>query len=190
MARFSKLIPFIQNLHFPAQGEVLNPREISPDVALVHEMFRADVKFALKLRTVTSGVLVPIVGSNLLEILIAVPPGFVFLPYLTTFFESADALIRVNLEIESTLPAGFVLNQSPIQLWTPAGIVCTQFVDASFHVPFPCLPYITSLNPGFRWTSVGGGTAEARIIGVEVPLETFDWSRWPPFHGPGSRQGT
>jgi len=170
---FTKLFPFLQRFHFPPHGEPLNPRLVSDELQLVHEMFRADVKFPVRLQTQDTqdnGA-----GADIDQTLIAEPPaGFVSIPLIATV-EHTNLAGGINVTIKTV--AGVGTPDVPTGTygafdWIRLGPSPDKLVLVPWAVPIPRGVFLRA-----TWAAPAAPRiVRSRCLAVWVPIECVDWT--------------
>lgn len=181
MPPFSKVFPFLQRFHFPAFGQPLNPRQISDEVSLVHELFRPDFKHALRLETVsnsTAGAGVPVTHTIVNE----PPAGYIAVPIIMSIAHfglpgTENARFGTTVTVNpSDLPTGVW----PAFDWLDVGL--TEGIAGVGHwTPVACrLPIPRGNTLQIVWGAGAavdiGRTVLSRSFAAVMPIECVDWS--------------
>ncbi len=179
-AKFSRLFPFLQRFHFPPFGEPLNPQDVTRFVQLSHEIFRADVKHAIQLKTIdtqTNGA-----GVDIDQTLIEEPPaGFISVP-LQLVLEHTN-LAGGQVVIIKTVASG---NAADVPTGTFGAFNWFHMGPAPDHltgVPWRC-PIPRGVFLRATWTAPAAPRiVRARGLAVWVPLECVDWCSFAQLPG-------
>jgi hypothetical protein len=177
-SRFSKVFPFLQRFHFPPQGDPLNPQQVTRDVQLVHEIFRADAKHAIRLVAIDdtrAGA-----GANIDVTIVAEPPsGMVAIPICISLAHDQAANIQ-PCSIQTAVSGN--LADLPTGIWPalewisigPTGLTANHFVCPPVRIPIP-----RGNSLFVRWSAPPvGRNVIARSFVAQVPIECVDWTEF------------
>lgn len=181
MPRFSKPFPFLQRFHFPPFGEPINPASVSREVQLVHELFRADMKHAIRLETVSNSTAGAGVGVN--HTIVTEPPsGYIAVPIIMSIAHFGVAGVenaRFGTVVSGNaadLPTGIW----PALDWLDVGLT-EGIVGVGHWTPVACrLPIPRGNTMQITWGAGGGvdvgRTVLSRAFIAHVPIECIDWT--------------
>ena len=176
MAPFTRLFPFLQRFHFPPHGAPLNPAEVSDRVQLVHEIFRADLKHNLIVRSASpSGAGA---GADINLNVIENPSNIGALSIPIWIAVAKDAAGNVDFQLQ-TVNSGETGPAAPPASWPLAFILSeyTLTVTGAFRPIAGCIPLMRGVHLGINFIGVPiGQTVRANGLWIEVPIDTIDWS--------------
>lgn len=179
MPQFARIFPFMRRL-FPPMGQdnIAQPSSVDENVNLVHELYRGDVKHHI-LPIASDASAVAAAGGSVFGY--EPDEGTVFIPYMQSLaIAGVTGQHRVRLRTSQTAnPSPFTTKWDDLLTYCTVDVTAAATGSESFE-PTPMLPWVRGTRQeAFFPASVGTGpTMRLHQIGLQFPLEVFDFTMW------------
>lgn len=174
MPEFSKLFPHLSRLFPPFGRGMPNPRAVSDDVTLTHDLYRSDLKHNFYFTHHQGSAVFAGVGVAVSATCVPEPgPGYVNWAYSAAVLVNPMGAGQSRRIFLRTLPSGNPQNDFPTGVWPDAAIISLDYRHSAMYVVVPLAMPVPRGNIIEARTGdlVAGETLFAVSHSVQLPIE-------------------